>query len=118
MHAIVEYINNLFLGEERYRYLVEFVIFSFFFTLLMILIMEIINFIKTDKYLAKNHYKYWKMTKGNYWQRIEANKYTPKDKRLDKNQAKMFKRWNVLLWIWLIISLTIASIVVVIDLVK
>jgi uncharacterized membrane protein YccF (DUF307 family) len=112
---IEEYISNLFLGEEKYRHLVEFVVFTFFCTLAAILIIAIWNSIKGDRYLSKRHYKYWKLTKGTIAQRKQATRNPVTDPLYDKLLNRMTKLWNILLGIWLSISVIVALIIVAID---
>lgn len=112
---IEEYISNLFLGKEKYRHLVEFVVFSLMFAYIVIVITEAWYFIKTDRYLAKHHYKHWKLTKGTVAQRKQAMRNPIMDPVYDKMGSSRNKRWNIILGIWLSISVIVALIVVAID---
>ena len=112
---INEYLHNLFLGEEKYRYLVEFVVFTFFCTLAAIFIIELWNSIKENRYLSKHHYKHWKLTKGTVAQRKQAMRNPVSDPVYDKLLNRTNKLWNILLEIWLSISVIVAIVIVAID---
>jgi len=109
-----EYFNNLFFSGSI-RYLVEFIVFTFFFTLGLIALFEITNFIREDRHLAKHHYKVWKMTKGTLKQRKRAYRGFASDSYLNKMNTTRYKVWNILLGIWLAISIFVASAVFVIN---